>query len=128
GDLFVCDRSADLVISGGVNIYPAEIEDTLMSLPGIADCAVFGTADAEYGQSLVAMVVAEPGAQTWTSDTLRARLRERIAGYKVPPVIELVAELPRQDNGKIAKHRLKQEWETATTATTPQTRPDKRSA
>lgn len=110
GDLYVCDRSADLVLSGGVNIYPAEIENTLMSLPGIADCAVFGTADAEYGQSLVAMVLTDPD-HSWTSDTLRQHLRELIAGYKVPPVIELVDELPRQDNGKIAKHRLKQQWE-----------------
>lgn len=110
GDLFVCDRYSDLVISGGVNIYPAEIENTLMSLPGIADCAVFGVADAEYGQSLVAMVCADSSAD-WSETTLRARLREMIAAYKVPRAIECVEALARDDNGKIAKHRLKQQWE-----------------
>lgn len=110
GDLYMCDRSSDLVISGGVNIYPAEIENTLMSLPGIADCAVFGVADAEYGQSLVATACVDDN-RGWTEATLRERLREMIAAYKVPRTIELVDELPRDDNGKVAKHRLKQQWE-----------------
>lgn len=110
GDLYVCDRFADLVISGGVNIYPAEIESTLMSLPGVVDCAVFGVSDAEYGQTLVAMVQAAADSD-WDGASLRARLRERIAHYKVPPVIELVEELPRDDNGKVAKHRLRQQWQ-----------------
>ena len=110
GDLYMCDRSSDLVISGGVNIYPAEVENTLMSLPGIADCAVFGVTDAEYGQSLVATVCVDK-SQGWTEAALRERLREMIAAYKVPRVIALVDELARDDNGKIAKHRLKQQWE-----------------
>jgi len=110
GDLYMCDRSSDLVISGSVNIYPAEVENTLMSLPGIADCAVFGVTDAEYGQSLVATVCVDK-SQGWTEAALRERLREMIAAYKVPRVIALVDELARDDNGKIAKHRLKQQWE-----------------
>ncbi|GAB3679421.1 acyl-CoA synthetase [Salinisphaera aquimarina] len=109
GYLFVCDRASDMVISGGVNIYPAEIEAVLIDLPGVLDCAVFGIPDPEYGESLVALVAAEGSAASIESE-LSEQLRARIAGYKVPRRFTRVADLPRDDNGKIARKRLRAWW------------------
>ncbi|MGH8746066.1 MAG: AMP-binding protein [Burkholderiales bacterium] len=106
GYLFICDRSSDMVISGGVNIYPAEIEAALHAMPGVHDCAVFGVPSEEFGEALAAAIQPEPGAaldpasiQTW--------LAARIAGYKVPRVIEFHPALPREDSGKIFKRKLR---------------------
>ena len=106
GYLYVCDRASDMVISGGVNIYPAEIEHVLITLPGVADCAVVGIPDEEYGESLAAQVVAEPGTQLDT-DALRMALAERIAAYKVPRRIDIADALPRDPNGKLQKRRIR---------------------
>jgi long-chain acyl-CoA synthetase len=106
GFLFVCDRASDMVISGGVNIYPAEIEHALIGVPGVADCAVIGIPDAEFGEALAAHVVPLPGAAL-DAETVRAELRRRIADYKVPRVVEIVAALPRDDNGKVVKRRIR---------------------
>lgn len=104
GWLFLCDRKRDMVISGGVNIYPAEIEAVLIGLPGVLDCAVFGIPDPEYGEALCAAVRTEPGV---SEDGLRASLRERLANYKVPRVITFHESLPRDDSGKILKRELR---------------------
>ena len=109
GYLYVCDRESDLVISGGVNIYPAEVEHQLMQYPGVADCAVFGVPDDEYGESLMALVQPAAGASP-DPETLTQWLGERIARYKVPRELQLRSELPRDDNGKIAKRRLRAEF------------------
>ncbi len=106
GYLFIVDRQSDMVISGGVNIYPAEIEAVLMGLPGVADCALFGVPDAEFGEGLAAAVQAAPGAAL-TAQDVQAFLRERIAGYKVPRLVTFHAELPREDSGKIFKRKLR---------------------
>jgi long-chain acyl-CoA synthetase len=106
GFLYVCDRASDMVISGGVNIYPAEIEHVLITLPGFADCAVVGMPDEEFGESLAAQVVAEAGAAL-DAEAIRKALAERIAGYKVPRRIDIVAALPRDDNGKVQKRRIR---------------------
>jgi long-chain acyl-CoA synthetase len=113
GYLFLCDRVRDMVISGGVNIYPAEIEAVLIGMPGVQDCAVFGIPDEEYGESLAAFIQPQPNA-TLTADAVRAWLRERVAGYKVPKMVEFRAELPREDSGKIFKRKLRAPyWEKA---------------
>ncbi len=106
GYLYVSDRQSDMVISGGVNIYPAEIEAVLICMPGVADCAVFGIPHEEYGEALAAAI------ETRASDSLEAQavqdyLSERMAGYKVPRVVTFHAALPREDSGKIFKRRLK---------------------
>ncbi len=106
GFLFVCDRASDMVISGGVNIYPAEIEHALIGLPGVADCAVVGIPDEEYGEGLAAHVVPLPGAHL-DADAVRRQLREHIADYKVPRRIEIVNSLPRDDNGKVVKRKIR---------------------
>ena len=111
GYLYVCDRDTDMVISGGVNIYPAEIEAALITMPGVADCAVFGIPDAEFGEALAAAVQPQPGAHL-DAAAVQAWLRERLAGYKVPRTVSFMDALPREDSGKIFKRRLKQPyWE-----------------
>ncbi|WP_433544116.1 AMP-binding protein (plasmid) [Streptomyces sp. CA-294286] len=106
GYLYVCDRAVDMVISGGVNIYPAEIEAALLILPGVLDCAVFGVPDAEFGERLHAFVLPEPGAAPDPAE-LRDALRATLAGFKIPRGVDLVTDLPRDPNGKLAKHRIR---------------------
>lgn len=108
GYLYICDRKSDMVISGGVNIYPAEIEHVLITLPGVIDCAVVGLQDSEYGESLLAVVAAAPDALT--AEQVQQYVRERLAGYKVPRRVELVDSLPRDDNGKVAKRFLRERF------------------
>jgi long-chain acyl-CoA synthetase len=102
-----------MVISGGVNIYPAEIEAEILKIAGVADCAVFGIPDAEFGESLCAVVQAQQGARLSESD-VKGYLRDHLAKYKVPKVVEFRAELPREDSGKIFKRKLRDPyWEKA---------------
>jgi long-chain acyl-CoA synthetase len=107
GFLFIVDRKADMVISGGVNIYPVEIESQLQCMPGVADCAVFGIPDDEFGEALAAAVQPLPGVTLSESD-VRQWLRERLAGYKVPRVVAFHEQLPREDTGKIFKRKLRE--------------------
>jgi long-chain acyl-CoA synthetase len=109
GYLFIVDRSADMVISGGVNIYPAEIESVLQSMPGVADCALFGIPDREFGEALAAAVQCREGFEL-TADEVRAFLKHRLAHYKVPRVVEFHPGLPREDTGKIFKRKLREPY------------------
>jgi long-chain acyl-CoA synthetase len=113
GYVFICDRKRDMVISGGVNIYPAEIESALHAVPGVHDCAVFGIPDDEFGEALMAVVEPQPGA-TLDMAAVRAQLKTQLADYKVPKHIEIQRDLPREDSGKIFKRRLRDPyWEKA---------------
>lgn len=103
--LFICDRAKDMVISGGVNIYPAEIEAALLQIPGVRDCAVFGVPHEEFGETLAAHIEPEPGASIGAADITR-ELERTLPRYKVPSVVRFEAALPRQDNGKIYKRQL----------------------
>ena len=109
GYLYVTDRRSDLVVSGGVNIYPAEIEAQLMAMTGVADCAVFGIPNPEFGQSLVA-VIQKSGNVTLTPDSVQAFLSKRLANFKIPDVIEFRDTLPREETGKIFKRKLRDEY------------------
>ncbi|WP_027794844.1 AMP-binding protein [Paraburkholderia acidipaludis] len=109
GFLYICDRKADMVISGGVNIYPAEIESVLLTMPGVEDCAVFGIPDSEFGEALAAAVQPRAGSHI-EAHAVQHFLRERIANYKVPRVVEIHAALPREDSGKIFKRRLREPY------------------
>jgi long-chain acyl-CoA synthetase len=106
GYLFLCDRKRDMVISGGVNIYPAEIESVLIGMRGVRDCAVFGIPDDEFGERLCACVEPEPGAQL-SAAAVQAFLRERLANFKVPKEVQFLAALPREATGKIFKRKLR---------------------
>lgn len=107
GFLYLCDRAKDMIISGGVNIYPAEIEAELLKMPGVADCAVFGIPDEEFGEGVCAVVQTQLEAAI-DEAAVKAYLRERVAGYKVPRRVELAADLPREDSGKIFKRKLRE--------------------
>jgi long-chain acyl-CoA synthetase len=109
GYLYLNDRRSDMVISGGVNIYPAEIEACLLSLHGVRDCAVFGIPDEEFGESLAAHV--EPHDDvSLTAEAVRDHVRSRLAAYKAPRVVEFSESLPREDSGKIFKRRLREPY------------------
>jgi len=99
----------DMVISGGVNIYPAEIEASLAAMPGVHDCAVFGIPDPEFGEALAVAIQQEPGANL-DANAVRVWLAARIADYKVPRVVEFHAALPREESGKIFKRRLREPY------------------
>ncbi|MGO1500990.1 MAG: acyl-CoA synthetase [Marinobacter sp.] len=113
GYMFIADRVKDMVISGGVNIYPAEIEEVLHKYPGIKDCAVFGVPDEEFGESVMAIIEADTDQSIDVMD-VTTYLREHLAGYKIPRRIEIGADLPREDSGKIFKRRLRDKyWQAA---------------
>jgi long-chain acyl-CoA synthetase len=109
GYLYLNDRRSDMVISGGVNIYPAEIEACLLSLPGVRDCAVFGVPDDDFGEALAAHVELSEGAEL-SADAVRGHIRSSLAAYKTPRVVEFSDSLPREDSGKIFKRRLREPY------------------
>lgn len=109
GYLYILDRKRDMIISGGVNIYPAEIEGVLLSHPQVADCAVFGIPDEEFGEAVAAAVMRVPGG-TVDESALTCFLSAQLARFKVPRLIEFHDELPRVDNGKIYKRRLREPY------------------
>ena len=116
GYLFLSDRKIDMIISGGVNIYPAEIEGVLSGHPLVVDAAVFGVPNEEFGEEVKAALQLVPGT-TW-SDELAADVtsyvRERLAGYKVPRSWDIVEELPRSEAGKLLKRQIRAPyWEGA---------------
>ena len=109
----VAGRKVDMVISGGVNIYPAEIEAALAMMPGVRDCAVFGIPDEEFGEALCAAVQGEPGGKI-SSEDVQDYLKKRLADYKIPKRVTFHDELPREESGKIFKRRLRAPyWEKA---------------
>jgi long-chain acyl-CoA synthetase len=109
GFLFLCDRASNMIISGGANIYPAEIESALIEMEGVKDCAVFGIPDADFGEKVAAIIELEDDANI-EADAIAEFLRDRIAGYKVPRHIEFRDNLPREDSGKLFKRKLKDEF------------------
>jgi acyl-CoA synthetase (AMP-forming)/AMP-acid ligase II len=109
GYLYICDRKKDMIISGGVNIYPAEIEAVIHEHPAVLDVAVFGIPDDEWGERVHAIVQAKPGV-TLDLDELRAFVDERVGGYKRPRDYEVRDELPRTDSGKLLKRVLRDEY------------------
>jgi acyl-CoA synthetase (AMP-forming)/AMP-acid ligase II len=106
GYLYICDRKSDMIISGGMNIYPAEIEAALERHPEIYDVAVFGIPSDQWGEVVHATVVRTPGSAL-TADEITAFARQHLAGYKVPRSTDFVAELPRTGSGKILKRQLR---------------------
>jgi acyl-CoA synthetase (AMP-forming)/AMP-acid ligase II len=106
GYIYIYDRVKDMIISGGENIYPAEVESALFSHPAVADVAVIGIPDERWGEAVKAMVVRKPGTNI-TADELIGFARERIAHYKAPRSIDFVETLPRTPTGKILKRELR---------------------
>ena len=109
GYLYICDRKKDMIISGGVNIYPAEIEAVIHEHPAILDVAVFGIPDDEWGERVHAIVQPRADADL-DLDELRAFVDARIGGYKRPRDYEVRDELPRTESGKLLKRVLRDEY------------------
>jgi fatty-acyl-CoA synthase/long-chain acyl-CoA synthetase len=106
GYVYICDRKKDMIISGGMNIYPAEIEAALEHHPDILEAAVFGVPNEEWGESVHAVVVVREGAAL-TEDEVVAFAREHLANYKVPRTVSWLDELPKTGSGKILKRELR---------------------
>ena len=111
GFYYICDRKKDMIISGGVNIYPAEIEAALEAHADINDVAVFGIPDDEWGEAVHAILVLRRGANL-SKDEITAYARTKLAGYKVPRSLSFMDEIPRNGSGKILKRDLRKPfWE-----------------
>ncbi len=106
GRLFVVGRDDEMIVSGGENVYPIEVEKALVAHPEVAEAAVLGVDDEQYGQRLAAFVVLEPGS-TATPDSLKQHVRDNLANYKVPREITILDELPRGSTGKILRNELR---------------------
>jgi len=114
GYLFLSDRKNDMIIAGGVNIYPAEIEKEIQSCPGVADVAVFGVPHPDWGEEVKGVVEPEPGVAA--DEAFRQRIydfcKDRLAKYKTPRSIDFIEEMPRDPNGKLYKRKLRDPyWE-----------------
>jgi long-chain acyl-CoA synthetase len=107
GYVFLTDRSSDMIVSGGVNIYPAEAEQVLIEHPGVLDVAVIGVPDAEMGEAVKALVIPRDGANPPDASELIGYCRERLAGYKCPRTIDIVDTVGRNTMGKVNKRKLR---------------------
>ncbi len=112
GWLFLTDRSVDLIISGGVNVYPAEVEAVLITHPSIGDVGVIGVPDPEWGESVKAVVELQPGYEPTAAlaEELQSWARERLAHFKCPRTVDFVEELPRTPSGKLSKRVLRENF------------------
>jgi fatty-acyl-CoA synthase len=106
GYLYIQDRIKDMIISGGENVYPAEVESAVCDFPGVAEAAVIGVPDDKWGEAVKAVVVLKPGVQATAADII-AFTRTRIAGYKTPKTIDFVEELPHNPSGKLLRRELR---------------------
>jgi long-chain acyl-CoA synthetase len=115
GYLFLTDRSADLIISGGVNVYPAEVEAELLGHPAVGDAAVIGVPDPDWGEMVVAVVELRDGVQAsdGLADALIEHCRARLAHFKCPRRVDFTDALPRTDTGKLYKRRLRDQYREA---------------
>src|SRR6266581_6843495 len=109
GYYYICDRQIDMIISGGVNIYPAEVEAVLHAHPAVADAAVIGVPDDQWGESVKAIVQLRSSASA-TAEELIAFCDARIAGYKKPRSVDFVDEIPREPAGKLLKRKLRERY------------------
>ena len=108
GYLFIKDRIKDMYISGGENVYPAEVENALLDVPAVQEAAVIGVPDEKWDETGRAFVVLFPEAAAVTGSEIRDQLKGRLASYKLPASVDVVDELPRTTTGKIQKHMLRE--------------------
>jgi fatty-acyl-CoA synthase len=109
GYIRLVDRLSDMYISGGENVYPAEVEDAILEHPGVAECAVFGVPDERWGETGRAVVVPRPGAGVTAQDVL-AHLDGRLARYKIPKSVAFTDSLPKSGAGKVLKRPLRDRY------------------
>ncbi|MBA3070257.1 MAG: long-chain-fatty-acid--CoA ligase [Hyphomonas sp.] len=109
GFLFIHDRVKDMIVSGGENVYPAEVENAIFGAPGVADVAVIGVPDEKWGEAVKAIVVRKPG-EAPTPESIIAWAKERIAAYKAPKTVDFIDALPRNPSGKILRKDLRESY------------------
>ena len=109
GFITICDRKKDMIISGGENIYPAELENVLAACSEVQEAAVIGVASEKWGETPLAIIVAAPGTQP-TAESIKAYCRDNLAGYKVPQLYQFVDALPRNPSGKLLKPKLREQF------------------
>ena len=109
GYVFIYDRVKDMIVTGGENVYPAEVENALFGHPAIADAAVIGVPDDAWGESVKAIVVLKPGAPRDAADNI-AWTRGRIANFKAPKSVDFVKAIPRNLSGKILRRELREPY------------------
>jgi acyl-CoA synthetase (AMP-forming)/AMP-acid ligase II len=109
GFLYIHDRLKDMIVSGGENVYPAEVENAIFGHPGVADVAVIGVPDDKWGEAVKAIIVAKPESSP-TAEDIIAYARERIAGYKCPKSIDFIDALPRNPSGKVLRKDLREPY------------------
>ena len=130
GFLYLTDRTANLIISGGVNIYPAEVDAVLLEHPAVGDVATIGVPDDEWGEAVKAVV--QPAEGVAGTDELAAELmafcRDHLAHFKCPRSVDFVSELPREDTGKIFKRKLREQYRAAVEARALSKQPQHRAA
>ncbi len=106
GYLFICDRVKDMIVSGGENVYPAEVENAIYGHPDVAEAAVIGVPDAKWGEAVKAVVVLKAGHAP-DAQSILDYARQRIAGYKAPKSVDFAEALPRNATGKVLKRDLR---------------------
>jgi long-chain acyl-CoA synthetase len=107
GYLYIVDRLKDMIITGGENVYPREIEEILYTIPEVKECTVIGLPDREYGERVTALIIPKPG-QPFKPDDLKSYLKTKLSPYKIPKEFISVTDLPKSSAGKILKRELKQ--------------------
>jgi long-chain acyl-CoA synthetase len=106
GYLYIVDRLKDMIITGGENVYPKEVEDVLYARPEVEECAIIGLPDPEWGEKITAFIVARPGEKI-DPEALKTFLKSRVSAFKVPKEFRVVSELPKSPAGKILKRQLR---------------------
>jgi fatty-acyl-CoA synthase len=108
--LFVSGRDDEMIVSGGENVFPREVEDTISNMKGVDEVAVIGVEDEKFGQALKAFVVKSNGASV-SEDDIKKHVKSNLAGFKTPKQVEFLDELPRNATGKVLKKELKEKEE-----------------
>ena len=109
GYFYIHDRMKDMIVTGGENVYPAEVENALFGPPGVADVAVIGVPDGRWGEEVKAIVVLQPGAASDPAEII-AWARERIAGFKAPKTVDFTDAFPRNLSGKVLRRELREPY------------------
>ncbi len=109
GYFYIHDRVKDMIVTGGENVYPAEVENAIFGCPGIADAAVIGVPSDRWGEEVKAVVVCKPGEAPTAAEVI-AYARGRIAGYKAPKSVEFIDALPRNASGKVLRRELRAQY------------------
>ncbi len=113
GYLYIVDRLKDIIITGGENVYPHEVEEVLYTFPEVQECAVVGLPDKEYGERVTAFIVTQKGYDL-EPDTIKSKLKNQLARFKIPRSFISVEELPKNNAGKILKREIRKDYQNKT--------------